>query len=106
MKRARSPHTFPAESAPPSETGNRARGADRAGGVLLLDLSMEREQATIHRFFGQSYLSSSTLGYILVGLLLLGVFGLRHYLRSLIALPEDERQIIADGCLINYYRNH
>ena len=22
------------------------------------------------------------------------------------ALTEDERQIIADGCLINYYRNH
>ncbi len=65
---------------------------DRTGGVLLIDLSMEREQATIHRFFGQSYLSSSTLGYILVGLLLLGVFGLRHYLHSLIALPEDERR--------------
>ena len=22
------------------------------------------------------------------------------------ALTEDERQIIADGCLINYYRSH
>ena len=22
------------------------------------------------------------------------------------ALTEDERQIIVDGCLINYYRNH
>ncbi|MDY6948424.1 MAG: ATP-binding protein, partial [Pseudomonadota bacterium] len=64
---------------------------DRAGGVLLIDLPMQREQATISRFFGQSYLSSSTLGYILVGLLLLGVFGLRYYLRSLIALPDEER---------------
>jgi PAS domain S-box-containing protein len=67
---------------------------DRAGGVLLIDLPMEREHATIQRFFGQSYLSSSTLGYILVGLLLLGVFGLRHYLRTLIALPEEERRRI------------
>ncbi|HEY5759532.1 MAG TPA: response regulator [Steroidobacter sp.] len=65
---------------------------DRAGGVLLIDLPMAREQATIYRFFGQSYLSSSALGYILVGLLLLGVFGLRHYLRSLVELPENERR--------------
>src|SRR5690606_14658595 len=65
---------------------------DRAGGVLLIDLPMQREQAIVHRFFGQSYLSSSTLGYILVGLLLLGVFGLRYYLRTLIALPDDERR--------------
>jgi PAS domain S-box-containing protein len=71
---------------------------DRAGGILLIDLSMEREQATIYRFFGQSYLSASTLGYILVGLLLLGVFGLRYYLRSLAALPEGERrQLISQG---------
>ncbi|HEY0683688.1 MAG TPA: response regulator [Steroidobacter sp.] len=67
---------------------------DRAGGALLIDLTMEREQATIQRFFGQSYLSSSALGYILVGLLLLGVFGLRFYLRNLIALPEDQRRRI------------
>jgi PAS domain S-box-containing protein len=65
---------------------------DRAGGMLLIDLPMAREQATIDRFFGQSYLSSSTLGYILVGLLALGVFGLRHYLRSLTSLAEDERR--------------
>ena len=65
---------------------------DRAGGALLIDLPMAREQATIYRFFGQSYLSSSALGYILVGLLLLGVFGLRHYLRSVIELPEEERR--------------
>ncbi|MBL8269309.1 response regulator [Steroidobacter sp.] len=71
---------------------------DRAGGALLIDLSMEREVATINRFFGQSYLSASALGYILVGLLLLGVFGLRYYLRSLIALPEEERrQLLSQG---------
>ncbi len=71
---------------------------DRAGGVLLIDLPMAREQATIYRFFGQSYLSASALGYILVGLLLLGVFGLRHYLRSLVELPEGERrQLIHQG---------
>ena len=67
---------------------------DRAGGALLIDLPMQREQATIQRFFGQSYLSSSALGYILVGLLLLGVFGLRYYLRTLIALPDDQRRRI------------
>lgn len=71
---------------------------DRAGGALLIDLPMAREQATIYRFFGQSYLSASALGYILVGLLLLGVFGLRHYLRSLAELPDDaRRQLISQG---------
>ena len=44
---------------------------DRAGGVLMLDLPLERERALIGRFFGQSYLSTSAVGYILVGLLLL-----------------------------------
>lgn len=67
---------------------------DRSGGALLIDLPMEREQAVIGRLFGQSYLSSSTLGYLLVGLLLIGVFGLRYYLRDLIALPEDQRRNI------------
>ena len=57
---AGSPHLFYAVS-------------DRAGGALLIDLPMEREQAVISRFFGQSYLASSALGYILIGLLLLGV---------------------------------
>jgi len=67
---------------------------DRAGGVLLIDLPMTREQAAIYRFFGQSYLSSNALGYVLVGLLLLGVFGLRCYLRALVKLPEDERRLL------------
>ncbi|MET0534351.1 MAG: response regulator [Steroidobacter sp.] len=66
--------------------------SDRAGGALLIDLTMEREQAVIARFFGQSYLSSSALGYLLVGLLLIGVLGLRYYLRELIALPADQRR--------------
>ncbi len=65
---------------------------DRAGGALFIDLPMEREQAVIGRFFGQSYLSSSALGYLLVGLLLLGALGLRYYLRNLIALPDAERR--------------
>jgi two-component system sensor histidine kinase/response regulator len=68
--------------------------SDRDGGALLIDLPMEREQAVISRFFGQSYLSSSTLGYLLVGLLLVGVLGLRYYLRDLIALPADQRRNI------------
>ena len=66
--------------------------ADRTGGALLIDLPMEREEAVISRFFGQSYLSSSTLGYLLVGLLLIGVLGLRHYLRDLVALPAEQRR--------------
>lgn len=65
---------------------------DRAGGALFIDLPMAREQAVIGRFFGQSYLSSSALGYLLVGLLLLGALGLRYYLRNLIALPDEERR--------------
>ena len=68
--------------------------SDRAGGALLIDLTMEREQATIGRFFGQSYLSSSTLGYLLVGLLLVAVLGLRYYLRELVALPAEQRRSI------------
>ena len=58
---------------------------DRADGVLLLDLSLERERATIGRFFGQSYLSMNAVGYFLMALLLFGAFSLRYYLRSLIA---------------------
>ena len=58
--------------------------ADRADGVLLLDLSLERERATIGRFFGQSYLSMNALGYFLMALLLFGAFSLRYYLRTLI----------------------
>ena len=76
---AGSPHLFYAVS-------------DKAGGALLIDLPMAREEAIIARFFGQSYLSSSTLGYILIGLLLIGGFGLRYYLRNLVALPTDERR--------------
>ena len=44
--------------------------------------SLERERATIGRFFGQSYLSMNAVGYFLVALLLFGGFGLRYYLRS------------------------
>jgi PAS domain S-box-containing protein len=66
--------------------------ADRDDGVLLLDLSLERERATIGRFFGQSYLSMVGLGYFLMALLLFGAFSLRYYLRSLIQMPEEERR--------------
>lgn len=66
--------------------------ADGAGGVLLLNLPLNQERAAIERLFGQSYLSSSAVGYILTALLLFGSFGLRFYLRGLIRLPEDERR--------------
>ena len=46
--------------------------ADRAGGVLLLELPLDEERAAIDRLFGQSYLSSSAVGYILAALLLFG----------------------------------
>jgi len=65
---------------------------DHADGVLLLDLSLERERATIGRFFGQSYLSMNAVGYFLMALLLFGAFSLRFYLRSLVNMPEAERR--------------
>ena len=65
---------------------------DRADGMLLLDLSLERERATIGRFFGQSYLSMNAVGYFLMALLLLGGFSLRYYLRSIIRMPEEARR--------------
>lgn len=72
--------------------------SDRSNGVLLIDLPMAREQATIGRFFGQSYLSSSTLGYVLVGLVIVGVLGLRYFLRNLVALPaEQRRELVLTG---------
>jgi two-component system, sensor histidine kinase and response regulator len=77
--------------------------SNRAGGVLLLDLPLAAEQAMIGRFFGQSYLSSSAIGYILIALLMFGGFGLRYYLRTMLQLPSDERrQTILDGL----QRNH
>jgi two-component system, sensor histidine kinase and response regulator len=66
--------------------------SDRNGGVLLLDLPLDREREAVGRFLGQSYLSSSALGYLLVALLLFAGFGLRYYLRQLIRLPADERR--------------
>jgi PAS domain S-box-containing protein len=75
---------------------------DRQGGVLVLDMELDRERAIVGRFFGQSYLSSSALGFILLALLLFSAFGLRHFLRSLIRLPEDERRaIIAAGLQVD-----
>ncbi|HJY38768.1 MAG TPA: hypothetical protein VJ299_14920, partial [Steroidobacteraceae bacterium] len=65
---------------------------DQSDGVLLLDLSLERERETIGRFFGQSYLAMNGLGYFLMALLLFGAFSLRYYLRSLIEMPEEERR--------------
>ena len=55
---------------------------DHADGVLLLDLTLERERATIGRFFGQSYLAMNAVGYFLMALLMFGAFSLRFYLRS------------------------
>jgi two-component system, sensor histidine kinase and response regulator len=65
---------------------------DRSDGLLLLDLPLERERATIGRFFGQSYLSMNALGYFLMALLMFGGFSLRYYLRTLIKMPEEERR--------------
>ena len=71
---------------------------DRADGLLLLDLPLDRERATIGRFFGQSYLSANAVGYFMMGLLLFGAFSLRYYLRDLIRMPEDERrEVILKG---------
>jgi signal transduction histidine kinase/DNA-binding response OmpR family regulator len=72
---------------------------DRRQGVLVLDLPLERERALMGRFFGQSYLSTSTVGYLVIALLLVGSFGLRHYLRKIAGLPEDERRSLVASVL-------
>jgi PAS domain S-box-containing protein len=65
---------------------------DRAGGVLLLDLPLTRERAAIGRYFGQSYLASSAVGYLAIVLLTFAGFALRYFLRTIVQLPEDERR--------------
>ncbi|HMN44030.1 MAG TPA: response regulator [Povalibacter sp.] len=81
--------------------------SDRNGGALVLDLPLERERAAIGRLFGQSYLSVSAAGLILVALLIFGMFCLRVYLRGLIRLPEDERRkVIQDGLANDATRRH
>ncbi len=80
---------------------------DRNGGVLMLDLPLERERAAIGRLFGQSYLSVSATGLILVALLIFGMFCLRVYLRGLVRLPEDERRkTIQDGLASDATHRH
>ena len=64
---------------------------DRADGVLLIDLYLEPERATIGRFFGQSYLSIDAR-LLPHGAAAVRRFSLRYYLRTLIGLPEDERR--------------
>ena len=49
----------------------------------MLDLPLDAERALLGRFFGQSYLSASVIGFILVGLLMFAAFTLRYYLRTL-----------------------
>jgi PAS domain S-box-containing protein len=72
--------------------------ADREDGMVMLELPLERESAIVGRFFGQSYLSGSVIGYIAIALLMLGAFGLRYFLRSIIALPpEQRREVIQSG---------
>ena len=68
-------------------------------GVLVLDLPLDRERALIGRFFGQSYLSSSTFSYLMIALVLIGSFGLRHYLRSIAGLPKEERRALVEAVL-------
>jgi two-component system sensor histidine kinase/response regulator len=65
---------------------------DGRDGVLVLEMKLDRERELLGRYFGQSYLSGSAIGFILVGLLLFAAFGLRHFLRSVVRLPEDERR--------------
>ena len=66
--------------------------SDGAGGVLMLDLPLNAERALLGRFFGQSYLSASIIGFIVVGLLMFASFTLRYYLRTLAGLPTEERR--------------
>ncbi len=73
--------------------------SDGRGGMVLLDLPLDHERAVVGRFFGQSYLSSNALGFLFVVLLLIASFGLRHYLRGLLALPEDQRRRLIESAL-------
>ncbi len=65
---------------------------DRRGGVLLLDVSLDKEMRTVGRFFGQSYLSDGATAYTLIGLLLVAAASLRHFLRRLAQLPPEQRR--------------
>jgi PAS domain S-box-containing protein len=65
---------------------------DGADGLLILEMNLDRERATVGRFFGQSYLSASAIGVILLALLLFAAFGLRYFLRALVRLPDEERR--------------
>ncbi len=66
--------------------------ADGADGMLVLEMKLAQERALVERFFGQSYLSVNAIGFLLLGLLLLAAFALRHFLRSIVRLPEEERR--------------
>jgi PAS domain S-box-containing protein len=71
---------------------------DGNGGVLLIEMSLDREFETVGRYFGQSYLAGSAFSYLLVGLLVFAVFGMRLFLRALAQLPpEDRRSVIEKG---------
>jgi PAS domain S-box-containing protein len=73
--------------------------ADGGDGMLILDLPLDRETATIGRFFGDAYLASNGVGFVMIVLLLVGSLGLRFYLRGLIRLPQDERRAVIDAAL-------
>ncbi len=78
--------------------------ADRDDGVLVLDLKLDRERALVGRFFGQSYLSASAIGFISLALLLFAAFGLRYFLRTLIRLPDEERRkTIVEGLQVDQH---
>ncbi len=72
--------------------------SDRTGGVLLIDMDLAGERAAIGRVLGQLYLSGTALSFLLVALLMFGVFSLRRFLSDLIRRPASEREeIIAAG---------
>jgi PAS domain S-box-containing protein len=73
--------------------------ADHDDGIVMLELPLERESAIVGRFFGQSYLSGNVIGYIAIALLMLGAFSLRFFLRSIIALPPEQRREVIQGGL-------
>jgi len=72
---------------------------DRAGGVLLVHLDLERERAAIGRPLGQLYLSSTALSYMIVAALIFGAFMLRRFLRDLIKTPTEERRELISSAL-------
>jgi|HigsolmetaAR202D_1030399.scaffolds.fasta_scaffold00279_3 two-component system sensor histidine kinase/response regulator len=65
---------------------------DGSGGAVVVDLDLDSERAAIGRVLGLSHVSGIALSILAIGLLGIGIYTLRRFLRDLIRRPEDERR--------------